>query len=112
MRRPGRGFKKAGHGFRETEGPFGPVCPLSFYLNGQLACTRDLPSPASLMNVFQFFHEELRHCGYCPRGENTEMQELNMGEGIGAASWGQPLPVVTDSQSHSCPAALEARQEH
>lgn len=45
-------------------------------------------------------------------GGETEMQELNIEEGIGTASWGQSLPVVTDSQSHSCPAALRPRQEH
>lgn len=66
------------------------------------------------MNTVRFLQEEPRHCGYRPRGEGgeTEMQELNIEEGIGAASWGQSLPVVTDSQSHSCPAALRPRQEH
>lgn len=64
------------------------------------------------MNTVRFLQEEPRHCGYRPRGVGTEMQELNIEEGIGAASWGQSLPVVTDSQSHSCPAALRPRQEH
>lgn len=45
------------------------------------------------------------------RGRGAEMQELNIEEGIGAASWGQTLPVVKDSQSHSCPAALRPRRE-
>lgn len=46
-----------------------------------------------------------------PSGGQTEMQELNIEERIGAASWGQSPPVVTDSQSHSCPAALQPWQK-
>lgn len=105
MWRPGRGWK-AGRGF--SEGPIGLGCPLSFYLSPI--------SPAHVISLlswilFGFFPPGAEALWVLPSGGRTEMQELNIEERIGAASWGQSLPVVTDSQSHSCPAALQPWQK-
>lgn len=86
--------------------------------NGHTHVVSLLPSPSSTVFFFPpeatpFWAEEPGHSGYCPKGK-TGIQELN--KLIGAPSdqqvdsRGQPPPVVTDSQSHTCPTALKPWQ--